>query len=247
MTDTTHLGSFQGNQATKDTLDGLLAFAASGPDLDLARSLFATKWWDYRFVHPGHALFYMADVYAKKCAEWAPRFGVSARRPIGPYHPLWKLRKGKKGVERHLRPKAQRTALWRLMCVADAHGIPYPKYVAAGMQNCMERGWDRLPTPMELYSTTVVAAVVKSFEEERASMLHIPADPRFHAEGYQGHEWQDQFQKWIVDLIASRPAPHRALFQYMVKDRIVVPKFANATLPPATIMETRRLASNYLA
>lgn len=243
ISDTTYLGAFQGSQAPNDLMDGLLAYSVSGPDIDVARALVPTKWWDYRFVHPGHCLFYFSELYAEHCRDWASRFGTASGRRFDSYHPIWTLRTKKGDSFRSLRPKQARTSIWRAMCCADAHGIPYKRFLTSAFESCMERGWDRLPTPAELYTLPIVRKAVEDFDRESKELLHLPADPRFHAAQYDGHPFQDECQQWMLKLVQGRALPARAAFNLLFNEKVLVPKIAAQVLPHRVIAEVKRLAA----
>lgn len=222
-------------------MDAILSWALPHADLETARSLFATKWWDYRFIHPGYGFFLFADIYAKEVENWRSRFGVNPYATVPQANgPIFREETGRKRKlarttvkptepeEKRLilAPPAQRTAMWRAMSIADAHGIPYDRFVALGMAHAFDSQWGRLPLPHHLYSTTMVQGILARWEAEQADLIRLPTDPLFSAPAYQGHPWQTAQQRWLMDLIAARPNPVIPLAQYLARERRLVPSLA---------------------
>lgn len=241
MTAPAFLGEFRGSGNTPAQLDALLAFALSKRDLEDSRSLFSSKWWDYRFVHPGHGFFLFADLFARAVGQWRTMFGVNPYAQLKVTdHPLWRTptrseaatRTGdwRKDVqvdaEPTLTPQAFRTGLWRAMCHADAHGVPYDRFISHAFQHAFDCQWQRMPMPTSLYSDGMVKAILARWEEERDQILVLPKDPIYHADNYQGHAWQDGFQDWLCELIARRPVPVIPLTQYVGRERLILPQRA---------------------
>lgn len=229
MTTTGHLPPFLGDTLEDELVDAQLAFAIPKSDLETARSLFASKWWDYRFVHPGRCYFLFADLYGKELEAWRDRYGVRLYvRLNGAGHPIYRdVMKGNVCTgEKALRPQAFVTGLWRAMCFCDAHGIPYDRYLKLCFEYGFEHQWQRMPNPVHLYGDRMVAWVLERWKREEADLLRLPTDPRFMADGYVGHPWQDDFQEWLLTAIAKRPIPRLPLEQYMIRERYIVPRLA---------------------
>ena len=227
-----HLGPFSGSTRPTEELDGLLAYALTKSDLETARSLFSSCWWDYRFVHPGYRFFLFADLYAEEVENWRSRFGCNPYAQLkltsGPI--FRNKRKGNVttigGASTTLAPQSFRTSVWRAMCIADAHGIPYDRFIALGMAVAFDHQHTRLPLPSSLYTDGMVRDVRALWDEEKENLLRLPRDPRFMATAYEGHLWQNEFQKWLLDLIAARPNPALPLAQYLARERYLVPALA---------------------
>lgn len=219
-----HLGGFLGDHYTAEELDALIALAVQTPDIEASRSLFESKWWDYRYVHPGYCFFLYAAEYTRAYERWRSLFGVNihvAGRSCG--HPIFRPEKTGKGavtavVGEELTKQALRTAFWRGMCFADAHGVPYDRWIELAFQTAFEEQWGRIPLPTSLYSDRISQKILARWEDERKTILHLPKDPLFLEANYQGHRWQDDHQEWLIRLIAARPLPHVPLAQFAFRE-----------------------------
>lgn len=245
-----HLGDYYLDDMSDRQLDGLLAFALNKSDLETARSLFSSKWWDYRFVHPGRCYMLFAHLYGEAVEQWRTMFGVNVYaklKSVG--HPIWRTEYEKRGnVESRakpvLRPQAFRTGIWRAMCFADAHGIPYDRFIQLCFEFAFENQWQHLPLPTALYGTWMISAVLERWEEEKRNLIRLPKDPRFMASGYTGHPYQDEFQEWLLNLIAARPNPNLPLVQYLARERYLllskaVEKFGKERVKEAVLRASR--------
>lgn len=227
-----HLGAYLGDDQPDDWLDAQLAYAIAKGDLEDARSLFATKWWDYRYVHPGKCYFLFADLYGKAIEKWRTMFGYGhgwQLTAVG--HPIYRTeydRKGNVQINPHkvMRPKATRTGLWRAMCFADHHGVPYDRYITLCFEFCFEHQWTRMPQPAALYGNQMTEWVLERWHKERSDLLRLPTDPRFMADGYTGQPWQNDFQVELLGLIQKRPVPRIPLEHYLTRERYLVPVLA---------------------
>lgn len=229
MSDVSFLGSFRGAELRPEQLDGILAFSLSRKDLDDGRGFFGSKWWDYRFIHPGHSFFLFAHHYRENVIKWRTLFGVN------PYarlrfedHPIWRFEDGK----RVLSPQAYRTSLWRAMCFCDSAGIPYDKWINWAFEQAFEEKWDRLPTPSGLTGTRTIQAILEKWEAESTGLMAIPKNPRYLAENFVADPTQVEFQKWLLGLIKRRPMPSIAL-----KNFLTVEPYANLDMARTVLGE----------
>lgn len=237
-----HLGPFQGDHYDDVALDAMLAFAIPHSDLETARSLYSSKWWDYRYAHPGHCFFYFASLYGEAVESWRSKFGIHpyARMSIQKgvlfrYEPPARKKLARTSAKREegedaghltLAPPAFRTGLWRAMCSADAHGIPYDRFISLAMQIAFDWQFSRLPLPTAFYTTKMITEIVARWQREEVQMMHLPKDPRFFAASYEGHEWQKDQQEWLMSRIAATANPVTGIAQYLARERRLVPALA---------------------
>jgi hypothetical protein len=234
MSDLSFLGDFRCHDLTPVQLDGLLAFSFSKGDLETARSLFASKWWDYRFVHPGTCFFVYSHHYVQNVENWRTKFGVHRRaRMKMSDHPIWRSSgRPLSGLKspKVLSPPAYRTGLWRGMCFADLYGVPYDKWIGWAFEHAFENKWQRLPTPSQLYSPSVTEFILEKWEAEKENLMVSPADPRYLAENFVGEPTQQAFQEWLLGYIKARPIPSVALAHYLKTEPLVDIDTARITL-----------------
>lgn len=238
MTTTEHLGRFDSDDNTPEMLDSLLAYAIQKGDLEAARPLFASKWWDYRFVHPGHCFYLFADHYRQACEKWRIKFGVASWRHLrSSDDPIFKPERVIKGGSTKLtmimkpgkdaRPKRlltdqpYRTSLWRSMCFADSYGIPYDRWIDWAFQFAFDTQWKHMPQPANLTGVRTVEFILARWAEDTAELMVIPTDPRFLVDNYIAHPVQDEFQDWLLKLIGARSLPEAALANYLSNEPMI--------------------------
>lgn len=231
MSDLSHLPSFYGNEMSIENLDGIMAFAFSKKDLEEARSLYASKWFDYRFIHPGHSLYLYCHFYGEAIERWRSKFGVS------PYYrldhlknPVWRLKSVNGKQEYILSTTGTRTSWLRGVMFADHYGIPYNKWIDWCFQYAFDCNWQKMPLPGHLYGDKVVMYILARWREDRDAMVTVPADPRFLAANYVGHPWQDQCQDWLLETIATRTRPEYALRNFLYNEPLLTEERARAKL-----------------
>ncbi len=230
--DLDYLPTFRGQEFRPEQLDALLAFAYSKNDLEDARPLFASKWWDYRYVHLGYSLFLFAHHYGQAAERWRSKFGINAYAKLDHlYHPVWRRR----GKEVSLAPDAARTGWLRATMTADAFGIPYDRWVNWAFEYAFECQWQRLPSPTMLYGDRLVAHIRQKWQEDCDGLIALPTDPRFLAANYCGHAWQDEFQKWLMDQIAKRQNPITPLRNFLITEPFISEHKARERFGPAVV------------
>lgn len=244
-----HLGTFRGSELSEVELDAILAFAFSKDDIEAGRAFFETKWWDYRFIHPGYCFFLYAHEYGEAVTRWRSMFGVSPYAVMSATdHPIFRRERSRKGntttfTGKHiLAPASYRTGLWRGMTFADAYGVPYDRWVELAFQWAFESKWERIPQPTALYTTGAAEFILDRWEEEKKDLLRLPADPIYLVENDQGHRWQRAEHEWLLGLIKARPQPAHALAQYGFKENRVPLDLAEARLGRPTVERAAMLA-----
>jgi hypothetical protein len=222
-----HLGKFKDCALTAQMADAILAYCVRPDDIAASRAFFATKWWDYRFVHPGFCYLYFADVYGRAIDRWRSKWGLSPDAVLklgsGPVHYQHMARYSATCSVAITLPndKAYRTGLWRSMCIADAHGIPYDFWIEHAFIHFFEQRKHRLPTPSVLASNDASFAVIEKWRERERALLFEIYDPAYRVLQHPHHPWQDGLQDWLLDLIAHRPNPMRPLGHYLAKDPLI--------------------------
>lgn len=249
MTKHEWLGAFRGSELTEIQLDAILAFALQASDLETARGLFETKWWDYRFVHPGYGFFLFAHEYGQAVSRWRSRFGISPHMELRANdHPIWRQEKDRRGpsaVIRHvLSPASYRTSMWRAMCHADAYGVPYDRWVSLAFEFAFECKWERMPQPSGLYGTGMVEFILQRWRDETANILRLPADPRYLPAG-PDHRWKDPQFDWLMRNIAARPLPHIPLAQYLFREKRIPEHLALSHFGRDVVERARTSALSY--
>ena len=234
-----HLGINKSTDSAPEFLDGLLAHSIRHTDIDDARALFSTKWWDYKFVHVGHSFFHFAHLYAEAVQKWRTMFGVSHFANLkADGNPLivtrWEKNpdpsKHRKVKTMDLHSPAYRTGMWRAMCYADAHGVAYGRFIDIAFQAAFDMQWQRYPQPAMLGSIRLLEIILKTWEDEKRELMNTPVDPAYRIENYVGNHWQDEFQAWLLGFIAQRSHPDIALAHYLDKEPLILEEKAAVVL-----------------
>lgn len=237
MSDVSFLGSFRGAELRPEQLDGILAFSLSRKDLDDGRGFYASKWWDYRFVHPGHSFFLFAHHYREAVIRWRTMFGVSPfLRLRYEDHPIWRIEDGKRVAS----PQAYRTSLWRAMCFADSAGISYDRWINWAFELAFEEKWQRLPTPAGLTGVRTIQAILARWEDETTALMAVPKDPRYLSANFVGDPTQIEFQKWLLGLIKRRPNQAIALKNFLTVEPYANPDMARTVLGEHVVVDALR-------
>ncbi|UDF05081.1 hypothetical protein [Asticcacaulis sp. AND118] len=222
MSDLQHLPHFDGIDMPRDRLDGLVAFAFGQKDLEDARSLFASKWYDYRFLHLGHSVYLFCHYYGEAIERWRSKFGVSPYFKLDHIrHPIWRCKRNQGKVEYSLTPDRTRTAWLRAVMFADHYGIPYDKWVEWSFQYAFQCNWQRMPLPGHLYGDKLVMFIKAKWEADQQSLMTVPLDPRYLAVNYAGHAYQDDCQNWLMSIIAGRPRPEIPLRNFLRHEPLI--------------------------
>lgn len=214
------------------TLDALMAISIQKSDIVFSRSTFNTKWWDYYRLHPMQAL-HLAHKHSQLAVQkWRPLFGGSIHDGRPRPSPILDRHRSVDGkrMEWALAPTARRTALWRLVCIADHYGIPYDFWIDQGYKCLMGARWSRLPAISQLYTTKTVQTIIKQWGEECDHFMHLPKDPIFLAENFDGSPVQIRFQRWLLGLLKTQSSPVHGLRHYLTKEPFLHVKIAGETL-----------------
>jgi hypothetical protein len=169
--------------------------------LERDAGLFATKWFDYRFLTSKEATdkFIEAFPIAYRAAFRANFDVVNA--PLkkglvdaGPYNDQREL-----------------TSVWRARQFADELGLPYDLFLAWAIEGFLRNGYKRIPRPNQLFGSKVQAHVKNHVTTQWADYCvncrpMFSLLPVYRVEAYFGLPAQDDHYDWIVALIQARSA-----------------------------------------
>jgi hypothetical protein len=152
-----------------------------------------TTWYGYRFMHPGLRVFLFTHFYQKAYRKCAKMLG---RRWISP--PFMKANPFADST------KAQISGLVMATFTADAHGIPYEFWCDHMMEFAL-RGEIKHPLqPPQMYNTRYINYVLDKWKERNEAGIYIARAPQYNVENYVGHPWQDDYQDYLLEIIASK-------------------------------------------
>lgn len=251
MTDISFLGEFWGHDFSSPKLDGILAYCVPKKDLEVGRGLYDTKWWDYRFIHPGHAYLLFSADYVDTAKEWRTKFGVN---PFAiskvTSNPIYRIEKAKRlGAHRVSElsdtprdrviptPPIYRTSIWRAMCFADTYGVPYEQWIGYAFEHAFDEKWQHMPTPAGLYGQRTIEYILNRWEQDKSELMVMPENPRYLSANFVGDPTQIAFQKWLLGYIKQRPNPPIALANFLTNEPLADLGMARVILGDSTVAE----------
>jgi hypothetical protein len=175
-------------------------------------SLYTTKWFDYRFLHPVQATMRYTEAYEP---IYRRLYTESVNSRAGPYVSVFK-------GDFFSLDGAVKTGLWRGRQIADAIGMPYSEYINASFRETM-RHWRQpfLPRPYHLYATDVIEKVVETWGKLQEVRSYVSEEPEYLTDVYQGLPIQNDHHEWILGQAARRGIP--AIFLERMVHRNLLP------------------------
>jgi len=159
-------------------------------------SLYTTKWWDYRPLHPAHATALFAQAYGVAWRQSYVRRDGSQKWDIVSY-PF---------IDRVWNPfiEAQPRArgFWKARRYCDEAGMPYEFYCQQFFSKA-EDYFEDLPRPQEMYRRDVIIPVLEDWGLVAASgMPQMPQHEdyflRYNSQQYQHQEeWAEAYSNWL--------------------------------------------------
>ena len=159
--------------------------------------LYATKWWDYRPLHPGHATALFAHAYG---VAWRQahdrRCGADIR---------WDLRGAPFNSDNwnpFIEAQARARGFWQARRHCDEARMPYEFYCQQFFSKA-EDYFEDLPRPQEMYRRDVIIPVLEDWELVAASgMPQMPEHEdyflRYNNQRKQHQEeWEEAYSNWL--------------------------------------------------
>lgn len=202
---------------TTEQLDALAIAKVSPKLFKEESSLYATKWWDYRGMHPVEATYEFAKEYIvayRRVMKRRVEQEVAAR-----LYPV----KGTKDIFVDAE-KIQLTGFWKARQMADRIGCPYSFYCSEALLYGDKRDWAFLPKPTQLYSTerkfetdpSLVEAVEAAWQAKKADSVVYSSLSLFELANYNALRIQVEHQESIVRQIqCKKHKQHLLLAQFV--------------------------------
>lgn len=189
------------------------------------RALYATKWWDYRFMSFTEATFAYIDAFGKAArAIYAREIDYERAKHIRTVTAA-SIKMALCGVFGDIKKaKTNFTGFWRGRQVADALGMPYETYTELAIASRM-RAWKRiyLPTPLQVYSSIDVEKVQARWEEMKASRIMFATHHGYLAQNFVGAPAQTAYADYLLEEAKKRAAHEMELLRdFVQQDRICV-------------------------
>ena len=253
--ETSPFGDYFGAELSQLDCERLALERISGKLLQREASLFATKWFDYRGMHPTKATYLFVALFDKA-------FVRQIQRRIDHEIVNWHSFKGedflnltvevrirdekkrKEKIEREVRARTRTyTAFWKARQTADALGVPYDFYANKVMQWADMNIWQRVPGPNHAYSPEVVEFIKSAWEGACNDAIPKPLSGRFFAETFEGAPDQIEFQEWLCERIKRRPNVPVALASNLYLEKRLVREIAEDHFDPSDLARADSFAA----
>lgn len=188
--------------------------------------LFATKHWDYRFLHPVQATQLFAHQFAQ-----ARKHAFERRTDI------W-IGRNMKGIKEeiifNLPPRAV-TGFWKGRQMADSLGIPYDFYCEYAMLFADVARWENLPTPVQLYSESVpehlqttdfavsmVEFIGRRWIDRQETAINYATHPAYHVQNFADELGPAQlaYMEYLLDKVEESSYPEGVLSSALEKGQL---------------------------
>lgn len=207
-------GGFFGANLPAARIEALIAAHVPRKHIVDVADVYATKWWDYRRLSPGHSFLLFAHHYYKA-------FKIGARKFLWHYGQTGRNGAGAGAIgvnaihytveEIWDRDAAHITGMWKAMLVCDALGIPYEHFCQLGNQVALDSLWKRLPKPAQLYNDKLGAQILDRWDQLQSDRLITARHPLYTTANYAGLQAQDDYRGYLIEQIKQRADPANAL------------------------------------
>jgi hypothetical protein len=178
----------------------------------LELSLFQTKWFDYRLMHPVTATYLYAHEFVKSYRRYyAMTIDCGKARYV----------KGYSGKDPWLIKNAMMFVKGRRQ--ADKLGTPYDFYINAAYEFLYVKKWKHLPRPCHLYAEDVIEFVDNKWREYSRSALMLAESDFFRDEGNAERPEFIAHQRWMMDRLQKSKIKEIAAESLRERGFIVLP------------------------
>lgn len=213
-------GRFPGDDLTLAGCEALLIRRWQPKERFREPALMTQKWWDYRSLHPVQATYLFSHLLTLEVRriirthiDDAPPL-VRDDGSVMDWNPI------KAGDVLTPPMRAQSVPFWerkilgliRARQAADADGIPYPVFIAAGLKHfyfgggtyVLARNARKMPEPNLLYGEACLAEIRKTWLETIQSKLQHAAHPRYRETNRDGHPDHAEHRRWLIQQLEAR-------------------------------------------
>lgn len=243
MANTADIESINQLLGSWETLSSLPIEKVNPKWLKTEPDLYVTKWWDYKMLHPTLATY----LYAESFKE-AVKHAITIRKDL--YIGL--NFKGLKEKDVFDNKPVTITGLWKGRQMADELGIPYRFYCFSAFKFAETMNRKYLPTAHNMYSTSrwegteenMVEWIERKWKEK--SVVHIATDDFYLVDNYVGHEYQRQYQLYLINSIKNHPARDFFLSDLIYDRKILLKSLAAKVFGEKDVERTRRYSDSDL-
>lgn len=168
----------------------------------------ATRWWDYRALHPADATYLYAELYRRSCIDWARRFNdADTAGEVRAFTPddVFKSR--------------DLTTMWLSRQLADRLGCPYEFSLGVASSRAFNRGFLSMPRPNQLYSEDFELDLKAAWDAGQALVMRTATNDALKADAaHKGRQWH-LYRDWLTERVLARPAPRYRLLARLLNER----------------------------
>lgn len=235
-----------GNNFTHEQYDGLRIKYVDQKLSGIDPSLFDTKWWDYRSLHPMHATYLFADCYQR-----AVRAGLARRVDMFIAYSASAFGRQRAISDKTGKPlkrtianidftdgsKTLITGLWRARQMADKYGIPYYTYTRSAVMYAEDMLWTYVPKPHQMYANTkrmdingepietMMESVLKRWEARKRSGVVLSSDKQFQVDSFQSEPNQIKYLQYVFEQIRRSRIPHVVAAELAFEKGVIKPEW----------------------
>jgi len=168
--------------------------------LAVETKLYASKWFDYRALHPAMATYLCVHYYNRSYGDFVGQcFDRGKRFMVG--------FKGKDFMN-----SREKQSFWKLRQRIDELGIRYDFFMRKAMDWCIAHGWRQPPRPAHIASNAeLIVDVANAWAMECRAKIQFAVDPRYTAERFVGAADQLAYEDYLLAAIMQRAHPKFAL------------------------------------
>lgn len=207
--------------------------------------LYASKWFDYRFLSPYEAtekfitLFgqiakriYARDIDYKAAENMRVPTMTGLVVDLDNMEPTRKTKGRARETTRSQVAKTTLTGFWRARMVADAIGMPYDHFIEQALNGRL-KAWKRtyLPMPSQLYDGKAMARVLHWWKEAQEDVFFYSDLPAYEPQNYIGAPAQVEHNKWVVEQALKRGGAAPAMLAGLVDEGIISWENMSALVP----------------
>jgi hypothetical protein len=212
----------------------LAAFRVSRVLAARDRDLYATKWFDYRFLTPWQATEAFVEAYREQY-----RFKWRKHRDLHEAEQKEGVAKGGLfGSNREL------TSFWGARQFADELGVPYKFFVDHAFEAVFRIGWKKFPRPNQLYGANVrglIAGAVKdAWKDYLSAYPGFSELPQYKVRNLKNLPPQRAHVQWVIERIRDKHCDHRRIAKACFEDYVLPVSYAIREFGEEQVLRARR-------
>jgi len=242
------LGNFYGVTQPAPRAEALIAAHVPREHITDVADVYATRWWDYRRLAPGHAFYLFAHHYYTGARHAARKFVKEVATSPAFQHDrsrafaiVGSSLSNASSEDVWQKDQAEITGLWKAMLIADAFGIPYPEFVKLSCRIALQRMWTHLPRPAHLYSESLAPHVIDEWEALKKERFMSSSHPIYAEENYVGLDLQDEYRGWLIEHIKGLKSDKLSALMIAIYDKRQLPEQMALQHFPAQLITRARL------